>query len=110
MEGHKEIPEEWTKSADKLTEKEKRAFVFADNFNVGEWDISNISKEESEEWDIYFPDDLSLDGLFEEDQQVKEDVKMIVFNFSEIDYNSVMLYFNSQEETKEDILKKIIGL
>lgn len=43
---YKEIPKEWIKQAENLTEKEKRQFIIADNVNFGDWD-----NEILREWD-----------------------------------------------------------
>jgi len=55
--GYKDIPDEWLKSADELTEQEKQRFVLADNIMFGEFDIDKLN--------LHFPDfdfdDLGLD-------------------------------------------------
>ena len=43
--GMKEIPDDWVKSADELTEKEKREFVLRDNVQFGDWDFEMLSAE-----------------------------------------------------------------
>ena len=43
--GMKEIPDDWVKSADELTEKEKREFIIRDNIQAGEWDFEMLSAE-----------------------------------------------------------------
>lgn len=45
--GLKEIPDDWVKRADDLTEDEKREFVIKDNAGFGEWDWDTLSNE----WD-----------------------------------------------------------
>lgn len=40
--GYKEIPEEWVKRADQLTEEEKKRFIVADNVSFGMWDIDEL--------------------------------------------------------------------
>lgn len=56
---YKEIPDEWIKSADKLTEEEKRRFIIADNIGFGEhdWDIlaNEWNPEELEDWGLELP-------------------------------------------------------
>lgn len=47
--GHKEIPDEWVKRADDLTEAEKREFIIKDNAGFGEWDWDVIANEWSDE-------------------------------------------------------------
>lgn len=43
--GMKEIPGEWVKRADDLTENEKREFIIKDNVGFGEWDWDVIANE-----------------------------------------------------------------
>jgi len=55
--GMKEIPDDWVKSADELTEKEKREFIIRDNIQAGDWDFEMLSAEFGE-FDL---DELGLD-------------------------------------------------
>ena len=70
--GYKEIPDEWVKSADELTEDEQRRFIIADNVGFGEhdWDMlaNEWDVEELADWgleipnfDVDEPEDLSDD-------------------------------------------------
>lgn len=56
---YKEIPNEWIKSADKLTEEEKRRFIIADNVGFGEhdWDVlaNEWNPEDLEDWGLELP-------------------------------------------------------
>ena len=45
--GYKEIPDEWVKRADDLTEDEARRFIIADNVGFGEHDWEMLANE----WD-----------------------------------------------------------
>lgn len=40
----KEIPDAWVKSADEMTEQEKREFVLRDNVQLGEWDFTLLEE------------------------------------------------------------------
>ena len=44
--GYKDIPDEWVKYADDLTDDEKQRFIIADNSNAGLWDWDKLK-----EWD-----------------------------------------------------------
>lgn len=55
--GFKEIPDNWAKSADKLTAKEKKRFIIADNISFGDWD-NEILKEN---WDVGDLNDWGID-------------------------------------------------
>lgn len=56
---YKQIPDEWVKSADKLTEEEKRRFIITDNVGFGEhdWDLlaNEWNPEELEDWGLELP-------------------------------------------------------
>ena len=58
--GYKEIPDEWVKRADELTEEEQRRFIIADNVGFGEHDWEMLANEwnvdELEEWGLDMPD------------------------------------------------------
>ena len=45
--GLKEIPDNWVKVADQLTEDEKKRFIIEDNVQFGEWDTDKLTNE----WD-----------------------------------------------------------
>ena len=57
--GYKEIPNEWVKRAENLTEDEKRRFIIEDNVGFGEWDWDMLANEwdasELEEWGLDLP-------------------------------------------------------
>ena len=55
--GLKEIPDEWVKRADDLTEDEKAEFVIKDNNSFGEYDWDAIANE----WDAFPLSDWGLD-------------------------------------------------
>jgi hypothetical protein len=45
--GYKDIPDNWVKYADQLSEEEIKRFIIEDNVSMGEWDMDIIEKE----WD-----------------------------------------------------------
>ena len=55
--GKKEIPDEWVKRADELTEEQKREFVIKDNVGFGDWDWDSLANE----WDADKLADWGLD-------------------------------------------------
>lgn len=69
--GFKEIPDEWVKRADELTEEEKQRFIIADNVGFGEWDWDTLGNE----WDIDELADwgLEIPGWHEEEAEAQED-------------------------------------
>ena len=54
--GYKEIPDEWVKRAEELTEDEQRRFIIADNVGFGEHDwemlVSEWDSAELEDWGV----------------------------------------------------------
>lgn len=58
--GLKDIPDEWVKVAEGLTEQEKREFIIKDNAGFGEWDWDVLANEwnaeELTEWGLDVPD------------------------------------------------------
>lgn len=58
--GFKDIPNEWVKRADELSEDEKRRFIIADNVGFGDWDWDTLGNEwdseELEAWGLEIPD------------------------------------------------------
>jgi DNA modification methylase len=54
--GFKEVPEEWVKRADELTEDERRRFIIADNVSGGTWDVEDLAanwdRDELDSWGL----------------------------------------------------------
>ena len=68
--GYKEVPDEWVRRAEELTEDEKRRFIIADNVGFGEWAWDALANEwEAEDlanWGLDLPGfDVSPDELGE---------------------------------------------
>jgi hypothetical protein len=68
--GYKEIPDEWVKRADDLTEEEKQRFIIADNVGFGEWEWETLANEwdagDLEAWGLDVPGfDISPDDMGE---------------------------------------------
>ena len=67
--GYKEVPEEWIKRAEDLTDEEARRFIIADNVGFGEHDWEVLANE----WDVQELEDWGLEGFpFEIEEEVKE--------------------------------------
>ena len=78
--GYKEVPDDWVKRAEDLTEEETRRFIIADNVGFGEHDWELLQNDwdidELEDWGLKVFDvelfDGSIDDFFEEnDKQPK---------------------------------------
>jgi hypothetical protein len=65
--GYKEVPDDWVRRAEELTEDEQRRFIIADNVGFGEHDWDMLAKEwnvdELADWGLECGFDLSADGL-----------------------------------------------
>lgn len=46
--GYKEIPDEWVKWAEDLTDEQQREFIIKDNVGYGDWDFKDLT----ENWDV----------------------------------------------------------
>ena len=67
--GYKDIPDEWVKRAEDLTDEEARRFIIADNVGFGEHDWEVLANE----WDTQELEDWGLEGFpFEIEEEVKE--------------------------------------
>ena len=96
--GYKEIPNEWIKSAEDLTEDEKKRLVVQDNIQAGDWDFEMLSEdyeqEELMEWGLEFE---NKDGIEHTDlsDSLKETFEVIVSC--------------DNENEQEQIYNKLIG-
>jgi len=72
--GMKEIPDTWAKSADELTEKEKREFIIRDNIQAGDWDFEILEAEFSEFLDSIEEMGLDLPEIMSQDIDEKEQI------------------------------------
>ena len=78
--GYKEVPDEWVKRAEDLTEEEQRQFIIKDNVGFGEHDWEMLSTEwdadELEDWGLDMPADWGEDEIEEKEQvDLSDDLK-----------------------------------
>jgi hypothetical protein len=57
---YKEVPDEWVKRAEQLTEEEKRRFIISDNVGFGEWDWDILAND----WDALELEDFGVELPF----------------------------------------------
>jgi hypothetical protein len=81
---YKEIPDDWIKRADELTEDEKKRFIVADNVGFGEWEWDSLQAdwnvEDLEAWGVDLPQwDLGheANNMTDEDVDLEEEFKII---------------------------------
>lgn len=72
--GMKDVPDNWIKKADELTEEQKKEFIIKDNIGYGEWDWEILANEWSqadlEEWGLDVPEFAPEE---EEEEKAEED-------------------------------------
>jgi DNA modification methylase len=70
--GFKEVPDDWIKQANELTEEQKQRFIITDNVGFGEWDWDMLANEwepeKLDEWGLDMPDWGNVEQL-----EAKED-------------------------------------
>ena len=71
---YKDIPDEWVKRAETLTDEEKQRFIIEDNIPFGEWDWDTLANEWDQEelqgWGLEFP--LRILRLWKRHLDIKE--------------------------------------
>jgi len=77
--GYKDIPDNWVKQANELTDAEKRRFIIEDNVGFGEWNTETLASdwdlEELEAWgvDLDWPSE-PLEAA-EDDYEIPEEIE-----------------------------------
>ena len=66
--GFQEVDSSWVMDAKDWDDDKKRRFIFADNYNIGNWDAEFVSEDEAQEWEISFGEDEEVQQL-----EAKED-------------------------------------
>lgn len=111
--GYKEIPDSWVKSADELTEDEKKRFTVQDNIQSGTFDFEildeDFEQEELEEWGVEIQNEIEEFDFEKEFNEIKDDdVKYpIVPRFYE-KYDAFVIYTNN--EIDANFLKELLKL
>jgi len=102
----KEIPDDWAKSADELTEEEKREFILRDNIQSGDWDFEILEAEFNdfalEEMGIELPNLLEIDLNTNKDRDIKIEPK----EYTEEDIENAQREIELKQAQKE--LKEVI--
>lgn len=76
---YKEVPDEWVKRADSLTDEEKQRFIIEDNVPFGEWDFDILANEwdavQLAEWGLEIPDFAVNKEVTEDDYEIPDEIK-----------------------------------
>lgn len=77
--GYKEVPDEWVRRAEELTEDEKRRFIIEDNLPFGEWDWESLANnwDETEliEWGMDIPEFAFKKEVIEDDYEIPDEIE-----------------------------------
>ena len=77
--GMKEIPDEWVKIAEGLTEDEQKRFIIEDNVPFGEWDYDILANEWDadllQEWGLELPIDWNKQEATEDDYEIPDEIE-----------------------------------
>jgi hypothetical protein len=128
--GYKELPDEWVKRAEDLTEDEQRQFIIKDNVGFGEHDWEMLASE----WDVEQLEDWGLDvPAFETlqenisnekdnehlsqpehlDRWLNSSIKQMKLSFEEDVFEKVVIWFEKLQkknnlETNSDVIIKLM--
>lgn len=114
--GYKEVPPEWVRQADDLTEDEKRRFIVTDNAGFGQWDWDILANEwdagELAEWGLDVPEWGSID-YSDKNHEIDVDnidVQMTInLKYTEEEYWKVKEEFSKIAQTPEQAIWKLLG-
>ena len=119
--GKTEIPDNWVKSADEMTEKEKREFILRDNVQSGEWDFGvldeNFADFDLDDIGIELPGVTHLDGVEEDDWASTADAesgsalldkKQITFVLDDDYITKLLGYLGKYDKNKDAAMRKLI--
>lgn len=102
--GYKEIPDNWCKSANELTEDEKKRFVIEDNVGFGEWDYEILAndwiEDELKEWGLdiqCFAEGSEYNNMTDEDVDLEENFDPIGVSAGQ---QRVVFIFDGSEEAE----------
>jgi site-specific DNA-methyltransferase (adenine-specific) len=109
---YKDIPDQWIKRADELTEAEKRRFIIEDNIPFGEWDWDTLANEwdqaELLEWGLEIPDFVGqkLEAQ-EDDYEIPDEIKtdIVLGDLFEIGQHRLLC----GDTTISDDIEKLMG-
>lgn len=115
-----EIPDDWVKRADELTEEEKQRFIIADNVGFGDWDFEALANDwdvdKLEDWGLELPgweEEINIDysGKNKEiDVDDFEDKMVIKLEYTAEEYEEVKTALHKIAATPEQAVWQLLGL
>lgn len=112
--GYKDLPDEWVKQADELTEEQKQEFIIKDNIGYGQWEWDTLTNEwdagQLEEWGLDMPDGWGEDEEAEADEDEYEEpdnmqVDVVLGDLIEIGEHRLLC----GDSTDSDQVAKLMG-
>ena len=112
--GYKEIPDDWVKRAEELTEEEQRRFIIADNVGFGEYDWGMLRVEwnldELDEWGLEVPEwgEPEILEAEEDDFDVPEggiETDIVLGDLFEIGEHRLLCGDSTQTDTFEKLMQ-----
>ncbi len=112
--GYKEIPDDWVKRAEELTEEEQRRFIIADNVGFGEydWDMLRVewNLDELDEWGLEVPEwgEPEILEAEEDDFDVPEggiETDIVLGDLFEIGEHRLLCGDSTQTDTFEKLMQ-----
>lgn len=108
--GYKEIPTDWLKRADELTEDEKRRFIIADNVGFGDWDWDVIKSDwdtdEVQDWGLDVPNfEVTQLEAEEDDYEMPDELQtdIVIGDLFEIGEHRLLCGDSTQTDTFEKL-------
>ena len=112
--GYKEVPDEWIKRAEDLTEDEQRQFIIKDNVGFGEHDWDMLANEwdvdKLDEWgldlpsDVFTPEELEAE---EDNYEIPDEIKtdIVLGDLFEIGEHRLLCGDSTQTDSYEKLFK-----
>ena len=111
--GYKEVPDEWIKRADALTDDEKQRFIIEDNVGFGEWDFEALQDWDTDKLDEWGLDVPEWDDYSEKNEEIDfdnlSDEMMIKLVYPESEYEQVKEQLSKIAATPEQAVWKLLG-
>lgn len=111
--GYKEVPDDWIKRADDLSNDQKREFIIKDNVGFGEWDFDILSNEwdvdQLEQWGMDI-DNIEMDDItkvVEDDFEVPEEIQTDIVYGDTIEIGNHRLMCG--DSTNSDDVEKLMN-
>jgi len=99
-----EIPDEWVKKVEDLTEEQKKEFIIKDNLPYGDWDMDMLAdteewdSEELEEWGLDVPDSQLKEVQQIDDKYNDDNCEYPLIPYFDEKYNAIVIICKTETE------------